>query len=120
MRVKSGDMRRVAYLLFFFSLYNFGKGIYDQSRGVATLRVTRRSIEQVVSKEEDQVGFQNLISNRWARGAIFFLGGIFVLGLARRIDASDPFSPDLGGNAKQDPVDPVLEDELRKRRTGLR
>ena len=111
-------MRSVAYLMLLYALLNFGKGIYDQNRGVTTDR--RGVVEESVSKRTEEERFWNLISYRFSRGAVFLIGGLLVLGIAKRHDASDPTSPDFASNAKEEPVDPMLEEELRKRRGGLR
>ena len=113
-------MRSVAYLLFLYALYNAGRGFYDFNRGVATLVTMRGLKEEVVAEQEDRERFRNLISYRLSRGAIFLVGGFIVLGIARRSDETDPCSPEFGGKAKEEPVDPALEEELRKRRGGLR
>jgi hypothetical protein len=113
-------MRSVAYLLLFYSLYNFGRAIYEQNQGVATLRTMRGLREEVVAEQEDRERYRNLLSYRISRGAVFLVGGLIVLGIARRSEESDPLSPDFGAKMKDEPVDPALEEELRKRRGGLR
>ena len=58
------------------------------------LRKVRGLEMQVIAQRDDPEGFRNLMSYRWSRGAVMFLGGLFVLGIARRADQSDPFSPE--------------------------
>jgi hypothetical protein len=113
-------MRSVACLLILLAIYNFRKGVYDQERGVATFQRGRGLEVQVIAKADDPEGFRNLISHRWTRGTVMLLGGLMVLGIARRSDASDPFSPDFGKGSEPETQDPVLEAELRRRRGGLR
>ena len=111
-------MRFVAYLLLFYSLSDFGKGIHDLNRGVT---MDRRGVAEVpVSKRTEEELFRGLISYRFSRAAIFLIGASLLLGIAKRLDANDPNSPDLTANTKDEPIDPMLEEELRKRRCGLR
>jgi hypothetical protein len=111
-------MRFIAYLMLLYSLFSFGTGIYDQSRGLTMDR--RGAAEEPVSKRTEEERFWGLISYRFSLGAVFLIGGFVVLGIVKRHDASDPISPDLTANVKEEPVDPMLEEELRKRRGGLR
>jgi hypothetical protein len=115
-------MRFIAYLMLLYSLFSFGTGIHDQSRGVTTARrgIVRGAAKEPVSKRTEEERFWGLISYRYSLGAVFFIGGFVVLGIAKRHDASDPIAPDLTPNEKEEPVDPMLEEELRKRRSGLR
>jgi hypothetical protein len=124
-------MRFIAYLMLLYSLFSFGTGIRDQSRGLTMgtgirdqsrgLTMDRKgAAEDPVSKRTEEELFWGLISYRYSLGAVFLIGGFVVLGIAKRHDASDPIAPDFTANVKEEPVDPMLEEELRKRRGGLR
>jgi len=109
-------MRLLAYLLILIGLIYIADAAYDEHRGVADALSPQRGGRHYVFVQADEPEqFRNLMTSQWYRGPIFVLGGLFLLGVCRRADRSDPFSPNFGGSDALDEWNRALKDEEKRR-----
>jgi hypothetical protein len=57
---------------------------------------------------------------QWFGAGLFLCAGFAILGIRRRLDRCDPFSPDFAGNRALDECERVLDAELEKKHRPLR
>ena len=56
---------------------------------------------------------------QWYRGPLFIFGGFIILGLCRRADRTDPFSPDFAGSDALDNLNRALTEEEKRRQRPI-
>ena len=114
-------MRPLAYILIVTGLFFLGDAAHDEHRGVADAQAPGAgAIRHVINSEDDPAQFRNLMAYEWFRGPLFLAGGFIILGLCRRADRLDPFSPDFAGSSSLDDLNRTLREEEEKRRRLLR
>lgn len=105
------------YLLILIGLFCLVDAAYDQYRGVAS--TSTRSSQYIEKKADKNSLFQNLMIYQWGRGFLFFSGGLIILGICRRSDCQDPFSPNFSGSPAIDELNRSLTEEEEKRKRPL-
>ena len=117
----AGFYRTLSYLAIIFSVYLFASAAHDEQRGIASVippgRYARRI---VVIRSEHPTDFHNLMIYQWSRAALVLCGGLIILGICRRADRCDPFSPDFSGGRALDDCERTLDNEIRKKHSPLR
>lgn len=114
-------MRLLAYILFGFGLIYLADAAYDENRGVAdVVSPTGYGHRFAVKRAEDPEQFRNLMAYQGVRGTLFLMGGFISLGICRRADRCDPFSPDFAGKPALDDLNRSLTEEDEKRHRPLK
>jgi hypothetical protein len=117
-------MTRVfAYYLILVGLLQLADAAYDEQRGVAAA-VSPGGVSApllyVIKRADDPEGFRSLMFYQWSQGPAVLLAGFWILGLSRRANRVDPFSPDFAGNQALDDLNRTLTEEQAKRHRPLR
>jgi len=87
-------IRTLAFLIVGFSFYFFGHAAYDEYRGIAAPPyVPARYSRPVEHRATNSAMFRALMHYEWMCPIVFLLGGLIILGIVRRADHCDPFSP---------------------------
>ena len=107
-------MRYIPHIMIFVGICLLGHAAYDEHRGVVVSRF------RLVQRTEDPQRFRSLMLSEWLRASIFVCAGFVILGIYRRADRLDPFSPDFTSNSALDELDQTLTDEQRKQRKPIR
>ena len=114
-------MRIVAYILILVGLMCLVDAARDEHRGIASARSPSRSARlHIVSRAEDPEQFRGLMAYQWVRGPLALLGGLIILGICRRADRLDPFSPDFAGSDALDELNRALTEEEQKRHRPIK
>ncbi|MES2569019.1 MAG: hypothetical protein V4710_03070 [Verrucomicrobiota bacterium] len=119
--------RIIAYSLILLGVFLLGDAAYDEHRGIAgaaspdgLLTGVSSHPPNVVKQAEDPQGFRDLMLYQWVRAPLALCAGLFILGLCRRADRIDPFSPDFAGNQALDELNRTLTEEQAKRHRPLK
>jgi len=113
-------MRALAYILILIGLIYVADAAYDENRGIAeAVTPGRGSHREFVARDENPEKFRNLMTFQWYRGPIFAFGGFIILGICRRADRHDPFSPDFAGSKALDDLNSALDEEEKRRHRPL-
>ncbi len=110
-----------AYAVILVGICLLGGAAYDEQRGIA-LESSRHSDPwtRLVRRQDRPERFRDIMQFEWLRGAIALCAGLVILGLERRMDRLDPFSPRFAGNAAIDDLDATLAQEQRRRKQPLK
>ena len=119
---RAGDIYRVVgYLLVGFSFFLWAHAAYDEDRGIAAPPyVPTKYTRPVETRDKHPALFRALMNYEWTCPVLFFLAGSLILGIVRRADRTDPFSPSFAGDAALDECERTLDDELEKKHRPLR
>jgi hypothetical protein len=113
--------RAFARLLMGFSLFLFAHAAYDEDRGIAAPPfVPSRYSRPIERRDINPVMFRALMTYEWECPFAFFMAGAIILGMVRRADRCDPFSPAFAGKAALKECERTLDAELRKKHSPLR
>ena len=119
--------RILAYGLILLGIFLLGDAAYDEHRGIAEaaspdglLTGVSTSAPNVVKRDENPQSFRNLMLYQWLRSPLALCAGLIILGLCRRADRVDPFSPDFAGNDALDELNRTLTDEEQKRHRPIK
>jgi hypothetical protein len=116
-----GFVRTLGYLMVGLSVLLFAHAKYDEDRGIAAPPyVPTRYTRPIEERETNPKMFRALMSYEWACPVVFLIGGFVLIGLVRRADRCDPFSPSFSGSAALDECERTLDAELRKKHRPLR
>jgi hypothetical protein len=108
-------MRSLAYLLIALGSILLLLAAYDEHREIASVMAPSRSMILIIVKKSDNPQeFRNLMTYQWLRGFFLLGAGVIILGIVRRADRLDPFSPDFVGKTEVDKLGQML-DEKKKR-----
>ena len=114
-------MRLLAYFLVAVGIFFLTIAARDEHQGVTSASSPRGAGQPtIIAKAENPKQFRNLMIYEWLRGPIFICGALVILGICRRADRLDPFSPDFAGNAALDDFQRQLTAEQEKQRRPLR
>jgi hypothetical protein len=123
----AGFVRAVSYLLIALGIALLASCAYDEDRGVTWVirplgRTGRNPLDRngTFVRSEDPDLFRYVMNYQWLKASLILCGGFAVLGICRRLDRSDPFSPDFTGNSALDECERVLDAELDKKHRPLR
>ena len=108
--------RKFAYGLILFGICLLGDAAWDEHRGIAEAANWGRAAPAVVDRAENPKGFRSLMVYQWVRAPLILCAGLFILGLCRRADRTDPFSPDFAGNEALDDLNRTLTEEQDRRK----
>jgi hypothetical protein len=109
-------MRPVAFFLIGLGLWFFVDAGRDEWREIAEAISPRGGETMVIPKADDPEQFRNLMVYQWWRGVVVLIAGMVILGIVRRADRLDPFSPDFRGSNALDELDQSLKEQERRHR----
>jgi len=114
-------MRPLAHFLIIWGVILLLFAAYDEHREIASVippgRYGRRQIIKKADKPEE---FRNLMIYQWLRDSLVVSAGFIILGMCRRADSLDPFSPDFAGKSEIDDLERTLDEEEQKRHRPLK
>lgn len=120
-------IRIFAYFSIFLGVLLLGDAAYDEHRGVAeaaspagVLTGVSLGTLNTARRDESLQTFRNLMLYQWMRGPLALIAGFTILGLCRRADKADPFSPTFIGDAALDELNRTLTNEQERRRRPIR
>jgi hypothetical protein len=103
-------MKWLAYGLLLLSVIFLADGIQETITGQVEAHAPRggvRRADRATQPEE----FRNLMNYQWARGGLTAAVGLICLGLKRRNDLLNPFSPNFKGNTALDELGEILDEK---------
>ncbi len=110
-------MRPVAFAIMIFGICLLALALLDEHRGETVMR--RRYTSYTIKRGENPERFRDAMHYKWGRGAVWVCCGWIILGICRRADRSDPFSPDFAGNDALDELHKSLDREEERRKRPL-
>ncbi len=115
-RRPAGFFRSLSYLLIVLGFILVGTSAYDEHRGIASVMPPGRYARRItVKRSEHPDDFHNIMIYQWSRALVALCGGFIILGICRRADRRDPFSPDFSGASALDECEHTLDAELEKK-----
>ncbi|HZJ14439.1 MAG TPA: hypothetical protein VFD27_05280 [Chthoniobacteraceae bacterium] len=117
--------RVLAYLFISFSVYLLVHAAYDEDRGIADppyVPVNGYTFydRPVEHRDTHPEMFRALMNYEWACPIAVLAAGLIILGVVRRADRRDPFSPSFSGTSALADCERTLDSELRKKHSPLR
>ncbi|MEN3944082.1 hypothetical protein WJU23_22460 [Prosthecobacter sp. SYSU 5D2] len=104
-------MKWLAYGLLLLSLIFLADGIQESLSGQVEVRAPRSASSSKADRVTQPAEFRNLMNYQWARAGLTAAIGLIFLGLKRRSDRLDPFSPSFQGNASVDELGEILDEK---------
>jgi len=100
--------------LFILAVFLLASTTYDEHRGI-TVPPDRFAVLGEVRKDDDPKQFRSIMTYKWIRGSLFLIAWSALVGIRRRMDKLDPFSPNFAGNAELDELGRDLDKEEKQR-----
>lgn len=83
--------------------------------GEVSYRPHHLSLIQICSRNEDPKHFRDILFYRWIQAVVPAMAGWIILGIVRRQNSVDPFSPDIGASLATDASDCNAQTSKTKR-----
>jgi hypothetical protein len=111
-------MKWIAYFLVVLGILRFAFIGYDAYRGVTHAPFSPRAgiSPGVIHKQSEPENFHNAIVCHTYYASAFLLLGVLMVVVGKRMDKSDPMSPDFAGNPALDDWAGAMKEEEERRK----